>query len=280
MTRIIRFGPAGNPIDYKGKITQVCDFLALEGLDAYEYQATYGVRISENSARELKENSKKNNILISIHAPYYINLSSPDSGVIKRSIERLVQSAQAAEWMGAYRVVFHPGFYTKFTPKSALQKCKQSIGKVLEELDSKNIKNFIFSPETTGKKSQLGTLNEVINLCQSFDQFQPTIDFAHLHARSGGKIRSVADYQKIMDILERELEIDHLHCHFTRIEYGNSGEKKHHILLDKEYGPPVKPLLQVLIDCGWKSTIICETPLIDKDAVKLKDCFYEILSFS
>ena len=112
----IIFGPAGNPIGFKGKSTQACSYIAQEGLDAYEYQATYGVRIGENSAKELRKNSEENKIRVSMHAPYYINLSSQDPEVIERSIDRLVQSARAAEWMGAYRIVFHPGFYTKYTP--------------------------------------------------------------------------------------------------------------------------------------------------------------------
>ncbi len=278
MTKKVRFGPAGNPIDYKGKTPEVCDYLASEGLDAYEYQATYGVRISKKPAQELQENAKKNKVLISMHAPYYVNLSSSDSKVIDRSIQRLVQSAQVAEWMGAYRIVFHPGFYTKYTPEIALEKCKQSIAQILEQLNEKGIKNFIFSPETSGKKSQLGSLEEIINLCQTFENFQPTIDFAHLHARSGGSINSREDYQKIVDELDQELDINHLHCHFARIEFGSSGERKHHKLSQKEYGPPVKPLLQILMESGWSSTIICETPLIDRDALKLKNCFYEIVN--
>ncbi len=273
MTKKVKFGPAGNPIGYKGKTPQVCDFLADKGLDAYEYQATYGVRISQNPAQELKRNSIKNGVLISMHAPYYVNMSSSDPAVIERSIERLIQSARAAEWMGAYRIVFHPGFYTKYSPEEALKKCKESLETVLEKLDAEGIKNFTFAPETTGKKSQLGTLEEIIDICQSLDKFQPTIDFAHLYARSGGGIKSKGDDRQILDMLDNDLDIAHLHCHFTRIEYGDSGEKKHHILSEKEYGPPVKPLLEVLKESGWNSTIICETPLIDQDALRLKTCF-------
>ncbi|MCK9150367.1 TIM barrel protein [Methanobacterium alcaliphilum] len=277
MSHKIIFGPAGNPIEYKGKTTQVCSYISKEGLGAYEYQATYGVRIGEKSARELQKNSKDNKIRVSIHAPYYINLSSQDPDVINRSIERLIQSAQAAEWLDAYRIVFHPGFYTKYTPKEAMDVCKNAIRDILEKLGSLGIKKFTFAPETTGKKSQLGNLEEIVEICHSFDHFAPTIDFAHVHARGEGSIQNSDDYQKILDYLESELDIKRLHCHFTRIEYTKAGERKHHTLDEKEYGPPVEPLLETLINAGWNSTIICETPLIDQDALKLKSCYEKLL---
>ncbi|MDO8870707.1 MAG: TIM barrel protein [Methanobacteriaceae archaeon] len=277
MSDKIIFGPAGNPIGFKGKSVHACNYIAQEGLDAYEYQATYGVRIGENSAKELRKNSEENKIRVSMHAPYYINLSSQDPEVIERSIDRLVQSARAAEWMGAYRIVFHPGFYTKYTPSEAMNICKKAIADILEKLDGLGIKKFTFAPETTGKKSQLGNLEEIVEICQNFDHFAPTIDFAHIHARGEGSIKNADDYLKIIDYLEEELSIKRLHCHFTKIEYTHAGERKHHTLEEKEYGPPVKPLLETLNEAGWNSTIICETPLIDQDALILKSCYNNIL---
>ena len=117
MKQNILFGPAGNPIGFNGQTVEVCGYIRELGLDAYEYQATYGVRIQKQSALKLKNYAKKNDIKVSMHAPYYINLSAQKDDVLERSIDRLVQSARAAEWMGAYRIVFHPGFYTKFTPQ-------------------------------------------------------------------------------------------------------------------------------------------------------------------
>ena len=273
----VRFGPAGRPLNYYGNAKDACSYIKNEGLEAYEYQATYGVRIGENSAKELRKNSEENKIRVSMHAPYYINLSSQDPEVIERSIDRLVQSARAAEWMGAYRIVFHPGFYTKYTPSEAMDICKKAIEDILEKLESIGVKKFTFAPETTGKKSQLGNLEEIVEICQNFDHFAPTIDFAHIHARGEGSIKNADDYRKIIDYLEEELSIKRLHCHFTRIEYTHAGERKHHTLEEKEYGPPVKPLLETLNEAGWNSTIICETPLIDQDALILKSCYNDIL---
>lgn len=281
MKKKIKFGPAGNPIGFNGQTVDVCDYISELGLEAYEYQATYGVRIKKQSAMKLANNAQKNDIQVSMHAPYYINLSAQKEDVLERSIERLVQSARAAEWIGAYRIVFHPGFYTKYTPPEALKRCKGAILELLDNLDSLGIKNFTFAPETTGKRSQLGNLDEIIDICQSFDHFAPTIDFAHLHARGRGCIKGADDYHKILGKLENGLGIgsgsESLHCHFTRIEYTDAGERKHHVLNETEYGPPLEELFEALVNCGWNATIICETPFLERDALLMQQMYQKYL---
>ena len=272
----IRFGPAGRPIGYKGKTDKVCSYIKEIGLEAFEYQATYGVRISKQSALKLKENAEKNDVLVSMHGPYYINLCSQKDETIKKSIERLVQSAKAADWLNAYRIVFHTGFYTKYSPEEAMEKCKNAINELLEKCENEGLKNYTFAPETTGKKSQVGSLDELIDICQSFDNFAPTVDFAHVHARSGGSIKSKEDYAKIFDKLESELGLQTLHSHFTKIEYTDAGERKHHILDDENYGPPLTPLLELISENDYNVTIICETPLLAIDSLKMKNEYMNI----
>lgn len=282
MKNNILFGPAGNPLGFAGKTVDVCDYIRELGLEAYEYQATYGVRIKKQSALKLKKNAQKNDIRVSMHAPYYINLSAQKEDVLERSIDRLVQSARAAEWIRAYRIVFHPGFYTKYTPHEALRRCKGAISKLMDDLDSLGIKKFTFAPETTGKRSQLGNLDEIIDICHSFGNFSPTIDFAHLHARGRGCIKEIDDYHRILRKLGDVLEdignkTQPLHCHFTRIEYTDAGERKHHVLNETEYGPPLDLLLEALIECGWHATIICETPFLERDALIMQQTYQSLL---
>jgi len=272
------FGPAGNPIGFRGPTVEVCDYIRGIGLDAYEYQATYGVRIKKQSALELGENARRNEVMISMHAPYYINLSSPKEDVLERSIQRLVQSARAAEWMGAYRIVFHPGFYTVYSPEEALKRCKNTIEELLEKLDARDVNRFTFGPETTGKKSQLGSLDEIIDICQSFDHFQPTVDFAHVHARNQGCLKNKDDYHRIFQKLEDNLGLKILHSHFTKIEYTDAGERRHHVLMEEDYGPPLEPLLEAIQECGWLVTVICETPYLEKDALLMKSIYDEMFS--
>lgn len=272
----VRFGPAGRPIEFNGSAKDACSYIKAEGLDAYEYQATYGVRIAKESALELKKNSQENDVLVSMHAPYYINLSSNKDDVIERSISRLVHSARVSEWMGAYRTVFHPGFYTTYSPREAMERCKTAIDRITEELEALGVKNYCFAPETTGKRSQLGNLDEIIEICRSYEHFQPTVDFAHVHARAGGSLRNKEDYAEIFQKLEDELGLKSLHSHFTHVEYTGAGERKHHSLEEEDYGPPLHPFIEEIIESGWNMTVICETPLLDHDALVMKNLYNQL----
>ena len=252
MKHNVLFGPAGSPVDYKGAAYKAPKYIQDEGLDSYEYQSPYGVRIGEKAATTLKEESEKHDILISMHAPYYINLCAKEDSKLDKSIGHLIAAARAGEWMGAYRLVFHPGAYLNRKPEKAMEISKNTVNRLFEELEAEGIEEFTFAPETTGKRTQLGNVSEVVELCATFDNFEPTIDFAHV--------------------------IDILHCHFTTIEYGNGGEVKHHTLDESdEYGPNIRDLLSNLIDNGWKANIICETPKRDLDALKMKETYEEMI---
>ncbi|MCC7554082.1 MAG: TIM barrel protein [Methanobacteriaceae archaeon] len=274
----IIFGPAGKPIDFKGRAFESSSYLKEHDLHAFEYQSTYGVKIGEKSAKILKKQSKKENILVSMHGPYYINLASKEEEKIDKSIERLIATARAGEWMGAYRLVFHPGFYSNRKPEDVLKIAKQTIKRLLNKCEEEAIENFTFSPETTGKRSQLGNIDEIISICENFDHFEPTIDFAHIHARGRGILNQKEDYNCIFSKLEDNLDIDRLHCHFTTIEYTHAGERKHHTLAEEDkYGPYIKDLLLNLIENDWKATIICETPLIDQDACRMREIYESLI---
>ncbi|MCQ2965032.1 MAG: TIM barrel protein, partial [archaeon] len=235
------FGPAGKPIEFKGKAFLSPEFLGPLGLHAFEYQSTYGVRIGEGAALKLRESAEENNVLVSMHCPYYVNLASKESEKIDKTIEHLLKSARVGEFMGAYRLVFHPGFYSNRKPDVVLELAKETCKKLISRCEDEGIENFTFAPETTGKRSQLGNIDEIIDLCASFEHFEPTIDFAHVHARGRGILNTKEDYNCIFSKIEDNLDIERLHCHFTTIEYTYAGERKHHTLAeDDKYGPYIK----------------------------------------
>lgn len=268
------FGPAGKPIEFKGKAFLSPEFLGPIGLHAFEYQSTYGVKIGEGASLKLRESAEENNVLVSMHCPYYVNLASKEEEKIDKTINHLFKSALVGEAMGAYRLVFHPGFYSNRKRDVVLDLAKDTCKKLIEKCENEGIENFTFSPETTGKRSQLGNIDEIIELCASFDHFEPTIDFAHVHARGRGILNKKEDYNCIFSKLEDNLDIERLHCHFTTIEYTHAGERKHHTLAEEDkYGPYIKDLLLNLIENDWKATIICETPLIDQDALRMKELY-------
>lgn len=278
MASKVLFGPSGKPVNYSGPVYKATKYIKDEGLDSFEYGAVHGVRISEKSANILKQGSKDNGILVSMHGPYYINLCSTSEETMDKSVGHLFKAAQAGEWMGAYRIVFHPGFYSKRNPKIAMDIAKKTIGKLLDKCYDAGIEDFTFSPETTGKRTQLGNVQEIVELCSEFDHFEPTIDFAHVHARGRGFLNTKDDYNCIFSTIEDNLEIDCLHCHFTTIEYGEGGEIKHHTLAEGDkFGPNIKDLLEILIDNGWNANIICETPDRDMDAILMKETYLSML---
>jgi deoxyribonuclease-4 len=269
----VRFGPAGKPVNFKGPTSGIPKFLHDEELDAFEYQAVRGVKISKSDAMLLGKNAKENDVWLTLHGPYFINLSG-EPETVKASKQRLILSLKAASWMGAHQVVFHPGFYGSKNKIEALNLCIKSIRQIVEEVKNLGIKNILLGPETTGKQSQVGSLDEIIEMCQNADMTAPTIDWAHIHARNIGGIKSKEDYLVILDKIENKLgsqTMKNLHCHYTPVEYTEKGERRHHVMGEEGFGPDFKHLAQLINELGLKPVIISETPMLDIDALKMKD---------
>lgn len=273
----LRFGPAGVPIDYKGPIEEVPAYLVALGLDAFEYEAVHGVKISEARARKLGEEASKRDVYLSMHAPYYINLASKDAGVFERSIGRIVESLRAAEWMGAQAVVIHSGYYKDHrSEKEALKRVIEGYRRALEQAPGK----ALIAPETMGKSSQLGTVEETIEICRNVDRCKPCIDWAHIYARSEGKrILSVDDVAKVLELVERELgreAVNPVHSHFSKIKYGRGGEREHVVLADPLHGPEWAVVCRAYLELGYSAVTISESPILDKDAVLMRAVCEEI----
>lgn len=272
MSRKIKLGTAGNPMDYGGHSTGAPKYVKEEGLMAYEYQGTRGVRISEENAKELGENAEKHDIWITIHGQYWINFASQDKETIEKSKDRLFKAARIGNLMNAHQVVFHPAYYSDRSEEEAMDLVIEGVSEVVERLKDEGI-DILLGPETSGKKSQLGGLDEIIEICQEVPMTSPTVDFAHIHARNGGTLENKNDYLKIFERIEDELGSDsakNLHTHFTELEFTDKGEKKH-LTYGTDYSPPFKPLAEVLIENDFIPVIISESPIRDKDALKYKE---------
>ncbi len=270
----LRFGPAGKPLGFKGAMEKVPAYLAELGLDALEYEAVRGVRISEAKARLLGEEARKYDVKLSMHAPYYINLASPDEGVVERSLARLRDAVVASDWMGAYAVVFHPGYVKgNKTRREALERVIAALERLWEELDGRVTVPEI-APETTGKVSQVGDVDEVVEICRRVERCRPAVDWAHLYARrEGGFVRSVDEVVGVIEFIERELgsrAVRPLHTHFSKIEYGRGGEREHHTLTEEGYGPDWRIVCRAYLETGIDAVVISESPVLDKDALLMK----------
>ncbi|MBR3503112.1 MAG: TIM barrel protein [Clostridia bacterium] len=261
---MIRFGPAGNcdrfyAEGYKAS-EQAPAWIAAQGLDAYEYAAGHGVTIREAAARKIGDAANAAGVAVSIHAPYYINCGNPEKA--ESSVNYLLRSAQAVSWMGGSRVIFHPGSPGDRPRGEALRVALDTIAAARAKLDAEGFHDVFLCPETMGRPSQLGTLDEVLLICQSVERTLPTVDFAHLHAAACGGMQGPADFEavirRMLDALDPE-RAHHFHAHFSRIAYTAKGERCHMTFADAGYGPEFSHLAPVLVRYGLEPTIICES---------------------
>lgn len=251
--QIIRFGPAGI-----GGVNQAIDNLkeyAKHGFKAAEIEFTYGVYIkNKEDAKRIGDAAKKLGIMLSIHAPYYINLASIDKKKIEASKKRILDSCKIGNILGVKYIVFHPGFYGKLGKKECYALIKKQIQEMQKVIKSKGWKVKL-APETTGKKTQFGSLDEILKLVRetgcSF-----CIDFAHLLAREG-KI----DYK---EIFEKIKNFNYIHSHFSGIEFTNKGERRHLITSESK----LRELLGWIKSYNLSITIINESPMPFKDSIK------------
>ena len=272
----LRFGPAGKPIGMKsGDYVKAVEYVASEGLDALEYEAVRGVRITAKKAMAIREAAEKYGIILSMHAPYFLNFASPSDDTVAKSQKRLIDAVQAAFWMNAYAVVFHPGYYKDNPSKEhALKRTIESLKPVVEWMKQNSIRNVYLAPETTGKRTQVGDVDETIEICRELGVARPAVDWAHLYARYRGEfIVRIDDVIKVVEKIERELgsqAVKPLHTHFSKIEYGEGGEREHHTL-GEEYGPDFEIVCRGYKETGIEAVIISESPILDKDALVMKD---------
>jgi len=278
------FGPAGNSDDFfeagNKSALEAPAWIRKHGLDCYEYQCGHGVRISKDAAESLGEKARENHILLSVHAPYYISLSSVEEEKRDNSITYILQTLEAAKNMGADRIVVHSGSCGKITRLEALKLASDTLYRALEQAAALGYGDIYICPETMGKVNQLGTVDEVIKLCQMSERLIPTIDFGHVNAQTKGTLKTKDDFARILDALEKKLaphQAREFHSHFSRIEYTNAGEKKHHTYAEMEFEPDFDPLAELLAERGLAPRIICESAGTQTaDAVTMQELYRSV----
>ncbi len=278
-----KFGPAGSAESFRTmgykKTVQMPEYLERMGLNAFEYQCGRGVRITREAAQELGERSREKGITLSLHAPYFISLSSLEEEKREKSIEYILQSATAADAMGADRIVVHSGSCSKITRQQAMELARDTLRRTL---DQNGLGHVHICPETMGKINQLGDLQEVLSLCQVDERFLPCIDFGHLNARTLGGLQTEEDFGKVFEAIENQLGIDRLrsfHSHFSKIEYTeNGGEKRHLTFSDTVYGPDFEPMIEWIVRKNCSPTVICESAGTQaEDALAMRQHYQSLL---
>jgi deoxyribonuclease-4 len=107
---------------------------------------------------------------------------------------------------------------------------------------------------------------------------EPCLDFAHLHARTGdGSMNSYPEWMRTLEAYANalgEAALKGLHCHISGIEYTVKGEKEHLPLRDSDLD--LSAILQALKDMGCAGRILCESPILEEDALFAKQCWMEV----
>ena len=271
------FGPAGNSEKFyeeKYKSTlQAMKWVADYGLDAYEYSGGNGITGGEKTFTEIGKAAAEQGIRLSLHAPYFISLSSADPEIQAKSLGHIIKSLEAASWLGAGIIVVHPGGAGK-DRTAAYGIMRGALGRIEAELEGK-YGGIKIALETMGKKGQLGTLEEVVECCAGSSRYVPAVDFGHMNAREGGGIFATrGDYYRVFEYIGEKLGeeyAEHLHCHFSKIAFTSGGEKKHLTFADEEYGPPFEPFMEMLAEHKFSPAVICESDgTMAEDALAMK----------
>lgn len=270
------FGTGGIPRSTKGtsSILGIKRIREL-GLDCMELEFVQGVRMSENGAKNVLEAAIKEEVALSVHAPYYINLNSYEEEKLKASLERIYQAARIGSLCGAESIVLHAGFYQKSSKKHTFESVSKALKILTKQLQDEGIP-AVLRPETMGKRTQFGTLEEVLELSAEIEGVMPCIDFCHLHAREG-KENSYQEFTEILSRVEESLGnegLSNMHMHVSGVEYGINGEKKHLNLKESDFNYP--RLMKTLKEFNTRGRVIIESPILEQDALMLREIYTEL----
>lgn len=271
----LNFITAGMPIRTgKGSYPQAFDVLKEMNLDGMELEFVHGVRMSDDNRIFVKEMAK--NFVITAHGPFYINLNSKEEEKIEASVQRIIDTAAVAVQAGAFSITYHAAFYMGRDKETVFEQVKTQTKRIIDILENEKIKVWV-RPETTGKATQWGDIDEIINLSKEFEQVLPCVDFSHLHARSAGEYNTYDEFSKVLEKMGNNIgqyALENFHGHLAGIEYTAKGEKQHLNLENSDMN--YKDLIKVMKEFGVKGALVCESPNIEDDCKLLKN-YYESL---
>lgn len=260
------FGPSGHDeqftLDGNSATIQMPTWLKAKGLTLFEYSFGRGVRITDATAEAIGNEADANGIEISVHAPYFINFGSVEQEKADNSINYLTSSLHALRHFHGSRCVFHPGAEGKQPRNEAFARTLDNFARALDVIKSNGDDDLIVCPEIMGKQAQIGTVDEVVELCKLAPNVYPCVDFGHVNSLWGGALKTADDFQRIIDTLFDglgEQKTKNMHVHFSKIMYGVKGEIKHLTFADEIYGPQFEPFCEVIVKNNLTPHILCES---------------------
>ena len=279
MTLSFHFGTVGSPIGTPkkpGGSVGAIQFSKSIGLTAFELGWVQSVRVSEETCAAIKKPATEEGVSLSVHAPYFFNLNATEEEWPK-SRKRLMDAAHYGNLAGATDIIFHPGSYFERPPAEVLKVAIPRLKSCADELKKKG-NPVILRPETMGKSAMLGSLEDTLEMSKAIKNVQPCLDFAHLHARPGdGTMNTVKEWTRLLEAYQAALgkeALKNLHIHLSGIEYGPKGEKNHLALNESDL--KINFLFEVLKEFGCAGRILCESPIMEEDALNMKKAWMKV----
>ena len=266
----LNFITAGMPLRTgKGGYMSAFEVLKEMNLDGMELEFVHGVRISDDSKNFLKAD---NNFILTAHGPFYINLNSKEEEKVDASVQRIIETVQAAQEVGAYSITYHAAFYMGADKETVYKQVSAQTQRIINALGQTGV---WIRPETTGKATQWGDFEEIIKLSKEYEGYVlPCVDFSHIHARTAGEYNTYDEFAHVLDRIGKELgttALENFHAHVAGIEYTAKGEKQHLNLEESDMN--YKDLMKALKDFGVKGVVVSESPNIEDDAHLMKDYY-------
>ena len=280
---MIKFGPSGSTVRFFAAgyehTEEMPAYVKGLGLDCFEYSFGRGVNMSVAKANSIRAAFERESIEISVHAPYYINLGTPDDEKGVKSFGYILDSALVGREMGAERVVFHPASQGKEDRATVVARTKDRLKALADVIYENGLQNIKFCPETMGKIAQIGTIEEITEFCKIAPFYVPTVDFGHVNAREQGSLKTEKDYLDRLEYMIGELGYEKMkdfHVHFSKIMYSAKGEIKHLTFEDTEYGPEYEPFIDAIIRLKLEPYIVSESDgTQDIDALSMKNYYLQ-----
>lgn len=279
------FGPAGNAESFAAAgfraTADAPAWLAQMGLTAYEYQCGRGVRVGTETAQKIGQAAQENGVTLSLHAPYFINLSTDTEKQREKNVRYVLESCRAAQDMGADRIVVHTGGLGKRSREAAMENSRYNVRTLLDQKEAAGYDSVTLCLETMGKVNVIGTAEEIMELVALDDRLMPCIDFGHLNARTHGGMCTREDVAALYDLMENTIGVARarqFHSHFSKIEYGKGGEVRHLTFADTVYGPEFDAVAQETAARGYTPRFICESAGTQaEDAVSMMRCYQKYM---
>lgn len=210
---------------------------------------------------KIKDLAQKYNIELSLHNP-----KLPDDPT--RLDETLKTFCNIASIMDCRIFVIHPTLYKMMPQDQALKLVVYKINEIVTSLRT-NVKIGI---ETTGRTNEVGSLEDVIDIAKRTQGTEPVINWAHIHARGSGALRTQEDFKRIIDHVRRDIGqvwLQSAYFFFSGISYGPSGEIQHIPLAESDI--KLEYLIKEIMSYSIKGTLVFEDPGKEKFVLKILD---------